>query len=466
MSLNELLELSGDNFIDYETSSNSTNTNSNKLSITSNNPKVTKKKGSRLLQTFKLKKSLAANKKFQKLFGKKFDPGSNNNDRLLVNEFNCALLRNKSLLLQGTLYTTRKYVAFHSNIFGYETYLIKKWTDVIHVKKENIALVFPTAISLTTFDGSFFFASFILRNQAFQVIHKLWNQQFTRIMSNYNSIRRNSCLCFEIINGNEARLAIELNTEPNQNARHSSENSTQQIQGTKSFHQSLDSLINLEKAMINEKSIINLQNSTYGNSIIIENKSIESAACLSHSDSQLIENKTDIELIHEAEVTNVLSTPDIHASSSEPSLDESIDEYTELLNNPPEPLTSLTTISEPYNKDKSKIKQPVNQNIIQYLNVFRLIKHVFNYIMIYLYLKKEVNYSVHQLNETNRVTRMMNATSGQNRVASPFFNNILIMLIISLLCIVLYIYIFLIFLKMNSIETELLIIQNALLNSK
>lgn len=88
------------------------------------------KKGSKLFAGLKLKRHLSANKKFQKLFADKFGLDSNSNDRLLINEFNCALLRNKSLLIQGTFYTTRKYFAFHANIFGFETYLIKKWTEV------------------------------------------------------------------------------------------------------------------------------------------------------------------------------------------------------------------------------------------------------------------------------------------------------------------------------------------------
>lgn len=89
-----------------------------------------KMKGSKLFKSLKLKKNLASNKKFQKLFGNKIPDSTSYQERVLIDEFSCALLRNKSLLLHGTLYTTQKYFAFHSNIFGYETYLMKEWTEV------------------------------------------------------------------------------------------------------------------------------------------------------------------------------------------------------------------------------------------------------------------------------------------------------------------------------------------------
>lgn len=135
MNVHEMNQRSSDLCQSLEDTNSSENTSSGLLNVNTSAGEVVpvgkgKKKGSKLFAGLKLKKHLSANKKFQKLFADKFCLDSNSSDRLLINEFNCALLRNKSLLIQGTFYTTRKYFAFHANIFGFETYLIKKWTEV------------------------------------------------------------------------------------------------------------------------------------------------------------------------------------------------------------------------------------------------------------------------------------------------------------------------------------------------
>jgi hypothetical protein len=205
-----------------------------------------KKKGSKIFQSLKLKKHIAANKKFHKLFKEKFPSESTFTDRDLINEFSCALLRNKSLLLHGTMYTTKKYFAFHSNIFGYETYLIKRWAEVTQLKKENIALVFPTAISLTTHDESYFFASFMARNQAFKAFYKLWNNQFftiTKIYKEYQNIRRNSTLCFEIIN----------NVQQQQEAESAATNVVQKAQSMNELNVKTNETETFDESIFNEK---------------------------------------------------------------------------------------------------------------------------------------------------------------------------------------------------------------------
>jgi hypothetical protein len=131
----------------------------------------------KLIENIKLKQKLSANKKFHRLFGNKISISSSN--ERLVNVFNCALLRNHShLLLQGTLYVTKRYYGFYSNIFGYQTVVCGKWSDLVSIKKENVALFFPTAISfLTQSNEKYLFASFISRNQAYKLLIKLWSQQ-------------------------------------------------------------------------------------------------------------------------------------------------------------------------------------------------------------------------------------------------------------------------------------------------
>jgi hypothetical protein len=131
-------------------------------------------------------KNKKINKKFHRLFP------INGNEKV-QSVFSCALLRNNGhLLLQGRLYLTKRYFAFHSNIFGYQTSLHKKWSEVINVEKDKIALVFPTAISIFTSNNEkYFFASFLSRNQAYRTICKIWNQSNFSIDNNNKKIIMN-----------------------------------------------------------------------------------------------------------------------------------------------------------------------------------------------------------------------------------------------------------------------------------
>lgn len=146
-------------------------------------------------QIIKNKKKISSNKKLHRLFPNLL------NERV-SNAFSCALLRNNGhLLLQGTLYITKRYFAFHSNIFGFQTYLCKKWTEVIKIEKDRIALVFPTAISIfTKTNEKYFFASFLSRNEAFRSICKLWNQQ-VQILETNKRINRENSVYLDALNG-------------------------------------------------------------------------------------------------------------------------------------------------------------------------------------------------------------------------------------------------------------------------
>lgn len=141
------------------------------------------------------------NKKFYRLFPSLVS-------ERVVNAFSCALLRNNGhLLLQGQLYLTKRYFAFHSNIFGYQTTLFKKWSDVTNIEKDKIALVFPTAISIfTKTNEKYFFASFLSRNHAFRSICKLWHQQTISFDLNNNTnnkklLNKENSVYLDAING-------------------------------------------------------------------------------------------------------------------------------------------------------------------------------------------------------------------------------------------------------------------------
>lgn len=121
-------------------------------------------------------KKNSANKKFQRFFGSKL---LGNSHEQVISIFSCALLRNHSrFLLHGSLYVTKQFYGFHSNIFGFRTVFLGKWSEVTSLKKENVALFFPTAISFTTKKNEkFTFASFLSRNYAFKYFCKLWHLQ-------------------------------------------------------------------------------------------------------------------------------------------------------------------------------------------------------------------------------------------------------------------------------------------------
>jgi hypothetical protein len=154
------------NSVETEIKTNSTNN----ISLNNNNKKS------------KQNSSNSNIKKFNRYFQTKLT----NNERV-INVFSCALQRNDNhLLIHGTLFVTCKYYAFYSNIFGYQTKFEGKWYDVLNIKKENIALVFPTAIKIELNNNQkIVLASFIARNNALDCIVNVWKTaQFNKKIKN------------------------------------------------------------------------------------------------------------------------------------------------------------------------------------------------------------------------------------------------------------------------------------------
>lgn len=104
-------------------------------------------------------------------------------------------------------------------------------------------------------------------------------------------------------------------------------------------------------------------------------------------------------------------------------------------------------------KDK-RVKRTSYRDFICYFDILTLAKHLFNYIILFFYLWKNANSNLKSDKEFS---------SPESRKSSSSINNVLISLIILLLCCLLYIYVFLIFVKINSIENELLYITRSLL---
>ncbi|XP_065565481.1 protein Aster-B-like isoform X2 [Artemia franciscana] len=104
---------------------------------------------------------------FKRIFGKDLPL----EERLLV-DYSCALQRD--ILVHGRLYISPNYLCFHAKIFGWETSVTLRLSEVTAVTKEKTALVIPNAIQVVTDSDRFFFASFASRDKTFVTIFKIW----------------------------------------------------------------------------------------------------------------------------------------------------------------------------------------------------------------------------------------------------------------------------------------------------
>ncbi|GMI75806.1 VASCULAR ASSOCIATED DEATH1 [Hibiscus trionum] len=93
-------------------------------------------------------------------------------EEFLVQDFNCAF--QESILLQGHMYLFVRYICFYSNIFGFETKKIIAFNEITSVNRAKIAGIFPSAIEIFAGGRRYFFASFLSRDEAFNLINDGW----------------------------------------------------------------------------------------------------------------------------------------------------------------------------------------------------------------------------------------------------------------------------------------------------
>ncbi|XP_065827204.1 protein Aster-B-like [Oscarella lobularis] len=92
---------------------------------------------------------------------------------ILIDDYSCAI--QKDILLHGRMYITAESFYFFSNVFGYETKLVIRCSDVTAIHKAKTALVFPNAIEIHAGDSAKYgFSSFISRDASFHVMFKVW----------------------------------------------------------------------------------------------------------------------------------------------------------------------------------------------------------------------------------------------------------------------------------------------------
>jgi len=89
--------------------------------------------------------------------------------------FGCAL--RGSIQIQGRIYIFEKHLGFYSNMLNHETKEVIDFTGIIAVEKQNSAFFIPNAIEISTIDNKkYVFTSFIHRDEAFQQIIAVWEQ--------------------------------------------------------------------------------------------------------------------------------------------------------------------------------------------------------------------------------------------------------------------------------------------------
>lgn len=91
----------------------------------------------------------------------------------MINYYSCALVGD--ILLQGHLYITSNYFAFHSNVFGYVTKLLIPTSSVLKISKEKTARIIPNAIAIVTEDERHVFCSLLSRDSTFKLMKQVWD---------------------------------------------------------------------------------------------------------------------------------------------------------------------------------------------------------------------------------------------------------------------------------------------------
>ncbi|KAF9116196.1 hypothetical protein BGX27_004303 [Mortierella sp. AM989] len=99
-------------------------------------------------------------------------------DEKLIEDYGCAL--QKEILVQGRLYVSENHVCFNANIFGWVTNLVIAFSEITAIEKRVTAFVIPNAISIITTNNTkgHFFASFLSRDAAYDLLMAAWRKSF------------------------------------------------------------------------------------------------------------------------------------------------------------------------------------------------------------------------------------------------------------------------------------------------
>ncbi|KAI9490646.1 GRAM domain-containing protein [Zychaea mexicana] len=95
-------------------------------------------------------------------------------DEEVLEIYRCAL--HKDILIQGHLYVSEHHACFKANIFGWVTTIILPFADIAAIEKRKTAKWIPNAIEIRQRSNQkqHVFASFMSRDQAYQLMTELW----------------------------------------------------------------------------------------------------------------------------------------------------------------------------------------------------------------------------------------------------------------------------------------------------
>ncbi|CDH55330.1 gram domain-containing protein [Lichtheimia corymbifera JMRC:FSU:9682] len=95
-------------------------------------------------------------------------------DERLLQVYRCAL--QKDILVQGHMYVSEHHVCFKANIFGWITRIAIAFTDIEVIEKRNTARLIPNGIRIVSGREKHVFASFLSRDDAYQLLMDLWEE--------------------------------------------------------------------------------------------------------------------------------------------------------------------------------------------------------------------------------------------------------------------------------------------------
>lgn len=91
---------------------------------------------------------------------------------LLISDYSCAWA--KDILIQGRMYITEGAVYFYATIFAWTYSLCIPFRDITIIEKRYFANLIPNSIEISTRENKYYFCTFMQRNSAYSLLHKLW----------------------------------------------------------------------------------------------------------------------------------------------------------------------------------------------------------------------------------------------------------------------------------------------------
>lgn len=92
-------------------------------------------------------------------------------DEDILDDFSCAL--RKKIFIHGRLFCTDNFLCFYANILGFKTKQVIPFKEVVAVRRIKGTISNSIEIACNN-KKSYFFGSFLRRNEAFQFIYSLW----------------------------------------------------------------------------------------------------------------------------------------------------------------------------------------------------------------------------------------------------------------------------------------------------